>query len=136
MLALCAIFAFTALSSGTSVATTSKEHHLHAMVNSARSSSGLGGLRLSGSLSRRAHRHSARMAESGRLFHSCLSCRRGGRSSALAENVGVGDTLRAVHRALMRSSSHRRNILSKAYDRIGVGIVRRGGRIWITQLFA
>jgi uncharacterized protein YkwD len=76
------------------------------------------------------------MAESGRLFHSCLSCRRGSGSRALAENVGVGDTVKVVHRALMDSSSHRANILNKSYDRVGVGIVRRGGRTWITQLFA
>ena len=77
------------------------------------------------------------MAESGRLFHSCLTCRRAsGSSSALAENVGVGDTLKAVHQALMASSSHRSNILSKAYNRVGVGVVRRGGRMWVTQLFA
>jgi uncharacterized protein YkwD len=48
----------------------------------------------------------------------------------------VGDTLKVVHRALMDSSSHRANILNKSYDRVGVGIVRRGGRTWITQLFA
>lgn len=76
------------------------------------------------------------MAESGRLFHSCLTCpRSSGSISAVAENVGVGDTLNKVHSALMNSSSHRRNILSNDFVRVGVGVVRRGGRVWVTELF-
>jgi len=137
VLALCAAISLgTAFHSGTAVATTSTEHRGHELINSARSPRGLNGLRLSSALSKRAHRHSAHMAESGRLFHSCLNCRRGSGSRALAENVGVGDTVKVVHRALMASSSHRANILNESYDRVGVGIVRRGGRTWITQLFA
>ena len=137
MIALCAALALsTAFSSGTAVATTSPERRVHGMINGERTSSGLGGLRLSAAMSRRAHRHSAQMAESGRLFHSCLTCSRGSGSSAQAENVGVGDTIQAVHQALMASSSHRANILGKAYNRVGVGVVRRGGRMWVTQLFA
>ncbi|MGH2691067.1 MAG: CAP domain-containing protein [Actinomycetota bacterium] len=107
------------------------------MINGARASSGLDGLRLSSAMSKRAHRHSARMAESGRLFHSCLTCSRAsGSTSAIAENVGVGDSLKKVHTALMKSSTHRANILSKDYERVGVGIVRRSGRVWVTELFS
>ena len=137
MLALCAAISLsTAFHSGTAVATTSTERRGHQLINSARSSHGLNGLRLSSALSKRAHRHSIHMAESGRLFHSCLNCRRGSGSRALAENVGVGDTVKVVHRALMDSSSHRRNILSSDFRRVGVGVVRRSGRVWVTQLFA
>jgi len=137
VLALCALLALnTALASGTAVATTSSERQGHAMVNRARASHGIYGLRLSSALSKRAHRHSSRMAESGRLFHSCLTCSRARGTSASAENVGVGDTLKKIHAALMNSSSHRRNILSKQYRRVGVGVVRRSGRLWVTQLFA
>ncbi len=135
--ALCAAISLsTAFSSGTAVATTSTERTLHGLVNQAREKQGLGGLALSTALSKRAHRHSARMAESGRLFHSCLTCRRSsGSTRAVAENVGVGDTLAKVHAALMASSSHRRNILSRSHKRVGIGIVSRGGRVWGTQLF-
>ena len=76
------------------------------------------------------------MAESGRLFHSCLTCRRGSGSRALAENVGAGDALRVIHAALMDSAGHRQNILSRDFERVGVGVVRRSGRLWVTQLFA
>jgi uncharacterized protein YkwD len=75
------------------------------------------------------------MADAVRLFHSCLECRRGSGSAALAENVGVGDTLGKVHNALMASSSHRKNILSSRFRTVGVGVVRSGGRVWVTQLF-
>jgi uncharacterized protein YkwD len=105
------------------------------MVNQARSQNGLDSLSLSDKLSRRAHRHSEEMADSGTLFHSCLSCngRRG--PSAIGENVGVGPNLQDIHDALMDSQSHRDNILSTAYDRVGIGIVRRGDRLWVTELF-
>jgi uncharacterized protein YkwD len=137
VLALCALLALnTALASGTAVATTSSERQAHAMVNQDRTSHGIFGLRLSSALSKQAHRHSSRMAESGRLFHSCLTCSRGRGTSASAENVGMGDTLKKIHAALMNSSSHRQNILSKQYRRVGVGVVRRSGRLWVTQLFA
>jgi uncharacterized protein YkwD len=56
--------------------------------------------------------------------------------SALAENVGVGDSLEKIHSALMASASHRRNILSSSHQRVGIGVVSRGGRLWVTQLFA
>ena len=135
-LALCAALTLgTAFSSGTALAVTSAERKLHSLVNDARGSHGLDRLTLSAALSKQAHRHSARMADSGRLFHSCLACRRGAGSGASAENVGVGDSLHKVHVALMASASHRANILSSSYDRVGVGVVSRGGRVWVTQLF-
>lgn len=106
------------------------------MINRARDDRSVGSLSLSERLSRRAHRHSEEMADAGTLFHSCLSCSGRRSPSAMGENVGVGDSLQAVHNALMDSSSHRENILSSAYQRVGVGIVKRGGRVWVTELFA
>jgi uncharacterized protein YkwD len=76
------------------------------------------------------------MAEAGRLFHSCLTCSRASGMSAQAENVGVGDSLKKIHSALMASASHRQNILSGSHQRIGIGVVSKGGRLWVTQLFA
>jgi uncharacterized protein YkwD len=54
---------------------------------------------------------------------------------AIGENVGVGSTVRSVHRALMNSTSHRRIILSRAFTSVGVGVVRSGGRAWVTEIF-
>jgi uncharacterized protein YkwD len=84
-------------------------------------------------LTYRAHQHSAAMARRGRLYHSDLSricCYR-----AVAENVGVGYTVAGVHRALMGSSAHRANILDRRWRGVGVGVVKSGGRLWVTQIF-
>jgi len=134
VIALCAATLLSAVVSTTAVATSSPERHLYSMVNQARDANGKGRLSLSDSLSRRAHRHSEEMADSGSLFHSCLDCGKS-RSPSMAENVGVGPNLGAVHNALMDSSGHRSNILGP-YDRVGIGVVRRGDRVWVTQLFA
>ena len=134
MIALCAAMMLSAVPSTTATATSSPERRLFSMVNRARDANGRGHLGLSNSLSRRAHRHSRQMADSGSLFHSCLDCGKR-RSPSMAENVGVGGSLGAVHRALMNSSGHRANILG-GFNRVGVGVVRRGDRVWVTELFA
>jgi uncharacterized protein YkwD len=118
-------------------ATTDSENRLFALINRARENHDRRPLRLGQSLSRKAHRHSARMADAGRIFHhSCLSCLLSSWDwNAIGENVGVGSTLRSVHRALMDSRPHRRNILSRGFTRVGVGVVRSGGRVWVTEIF-
>ena len=120
-------------------AVTDAERAMVRLVNRSRRNHGLSALRISWKLSRAAHRHSARMARRGRLYeHSCLSCllnsydvkwRIGG------ENVGYGSTLRGIHRAMMRSNIHRSNILRSGYRRVGIGVVRRNGRYWVTEIF-
>ena len=129
-----AIALVATFSSATAV--TAPERQLHKMIVNARQNNGLDSVSLSGKLSRRAHRHSAEMARSGKLFHSCLDCRRGSGSTFLGENVGVGASLDSVHDALMKSASHRDNILKSAFERVGVGVVRKGGRIWVTEIFS
>ena len=118
-------------------ATTDRENRLFSLINQARENHDRRPLRLSQSLSRKAHRHSARMAGEGTIFHhSCLSCLLSSWEwDAIGENVGVGSTVRSVHRALMDSRPHRRIILSRAFTRVGVGVVRSGGRVWVTEIF-
>jgi uncharacterized protein YkwD len=118
-------------------ATTDSEEKLFHLINRARENHDRRPLRLSQTLSRKAHRHSARMADEGAIFHhSCLSCLVSSLEwDAIGENVGVGSTVRSVHRALMDSRPHRRNILSRLFTRVGVGVVRSGGRVWVTEIF-
>ena len=135
-IALCAATLLsTAFGSTTATAATTKEQQLFSMINGARSANGRSRLSLSDQLTRRAHNHSERMAEAGSIFHSCLDCGKRRSYSTMAENVGVGGSLGAVHDALMASDGHRDNILG-AFERVGVGVVRRGGRVWVTELFA
>jgi uncharacterized protein YkwD len=119
-----------------SAAPTAKEAKLAAMINQARSARGLPPLAVRDDLVRMAHRHSTKMARRQYLFHhGCLSCRfPSGSWSALAENVGTGGSLRGVHRLMMRSAGHRTNVLG-GFNAVGIGVVRKGGRFWVTEIF-
>jgi uncharacterized protein YkwD len=101
------------------------------MVNGARAGHGVRPIKLSERISRRAHKHSVKMARSRSLYHSCVACK----YRRAAENVGMGRSVKRVHSMLMASSSHRSNILNGSFGRIGVGVVKRGGRVWVTQIF-
>lgn len=116
-------------------ATTTAEKAAYAMINETRAAEGRGPLRLSERLSRIAHRHSKEMAVRGTLLHSCLSCSIDGGWRKLGENVGVGADYPSVHSELLASPSHRANLLDRKYRRVGVGLVRRRGQVWVTQIF-
>lgn len=92
---------------------------------------------MSASLSLKAERHSQEMAKKGYIYHSsCLSCHFSSYSwSVGGENVGVGASMKSLHLAFMDSAPHRRNILYRAYKYVGIGVVKSGGRMWVTVLF-
>jgi uncharacterized protein YkwD len=104
------------------------ERRMAAIVNRARENRGLPRLPLSARMSRVARANSSLMAQTGTILHSCRVCPYG-------ENVGGGATLRRVHRMFMGSALHRSNILSRRYDRLGVGIARSDGWLWVTEIF-
>ena len=54
---------------------------------------------------------------------------------SLGENVGMGYTVQSLHDAFMASSGHRANIMKAAYNRVGIGVVRSGSKIWVTVRF-
>jgi uncharacterized protein YkwD len=106
------------------------------ILNEIRSNHDLKPLRLDPSLSRKARRHSLRMAERGELFHSDLEAvLRGYPWNVAGENVGAGWRLRAVIRAWMRSPEHRRNILDRRFKVTGIGGVKVEGTLWLTVIF-
>jgi hypothetical protein len=51
------------------------------------------------------------------------------------ENVGVGYSVSSLFDAFMNSSGHRANILKSTYNRVGIGVVHSGGKIWVTVRF-
>jgi uncharacterized protein YkwD len=55
--------------------------------------------------------------------------------SVAGENVGAGAGLRALFDAFMHSDAHRANILEPRFRRVGIGICRSDGFIWITLIF-
>jgi uncharacterized protein YkwD len=120
----------------TASATTAKEASLFQLVNEARAKRGIGPVGLSDQISRMARHHSRQMASQRLLFHSaCLSCRFPIVWNVLGENVGVAFSVRRVHRMMMKSSSHRGNILGTAFTSVGMGVVKKGRRFWITEIF-
>ena len=81
--------------------------------------------------------HSRQMADAGRIFHTPSL---GSRLTFLTwrtagENVGAGTSMRNLYDAFMRSAPHRANILAGSYRRIGIGVYRAGGFLWVTLVF-
>jgi uncharacterized protein YkwD len=138
---LLVFFATLAVAAGTALvgaapaaAITTREAAMLAKINDARAAHGLRPLALAGDLSTIARSHSRQMASATSLFHtasfSSICC-----WSAIAENVGTGDSVRTVHRAFLSSSDHRSNILDARMRQVGVGIVAVGGQVWVTEIF-
>lgn len=122
--------------SGSAAASTTLESRLHALINQARAANGVDALTLEDQITRMAHRHSVNMSRENSLFHSpCLTCRLPLGGGLLGENVGVGRSIRGIHRALMSSAGHRNNILKAGFERVGVGVVKKGNRFWVTEIF-
>lgn len=109
-----------------------REHKLEALVNEARAAVGLSPLAPRDRLNRIAERHSRRMVDSGVLFHSDLGKTLPG--TPAAEVVGFGSSVGAVFTELMASGVHRDILLGSAWRKTGLGVVRGGGRVWVTQI--
>ena len=55
---------------------------------------------------------------------------------AVAENIAFNTTGDAAHQALVRSPSHRTNLLSARATHIGLSVVQAEGGVYVTQVFA
>ena len=120
------------------------EEHMRHLINAEREARDLSKLTWGRRLTRVAVQQSHDMAEARTLFHNPrlprvydrLGC------TILGENVGVVDVttdaiqaIDALHQGFMASPSHRKNVLRPVYDRVGIGALKSGGRIWISVLF-
>jgi uncharacterized protein YkwD len=121
-------------STGQSASESDAAAYLVRRINAARADRGLAPLRVRADLSRHARAHSAAMARGRTLFHTAdfrvICC-----WSSIAENVAYNRTARGAHRSLMASPGHRANILDRSKRAVGVGVVRSGGALWVTQVF-
>lgn len=106
-----------------------------ARVNHARASHGLPRLTVRGDLVAVARQQAHRMASRGVLYHNPHLTSDVKNWRWVGENVGYGPGAAALHGAFMRSAAHRANILDQDYTQIGIGAVRRGGRLWIAEVF-
>ncbi len=120
------------------------EKELFAAVNDARRIQGMGPLRWDDALSAAARRHAAVMAEHGEAQHGfegepSLSARvkqTGAHFSWLSENVTEGPAAEPIHMQFMKSPKHRANILDGDMNSIGIGVVERGGELFVVEDFA
>jgi uncharacterized protein YkwD len=111
------------------------ERAIFNLVNEERVQAGLPELELDMTLVTAARRHSERMRDAGRLFHTNnLTVAAPSSWRLLGENVGVGSTPDSLHSRFMLSPSHRVNVLGR-FDRLGVGAVVSRGQIWVTQRY-
>lgn len=132
-------------SSEAAAGTAAEERKVIALTNKRRAEHDCGPLKFRKSLRKAARRHSNRMAEADELSHQLPGEPALGRRvtnagyrgwTMVAENIAYGyPTPKAVVRAWMSSDGHRANILNCRLKHIGVGLVRKDGVAWWTQVF-
>lgn len=111
-------------------------------INNARENNGLAPLKANKRMRRYAKNHSGYMASIGRLEHDSLTRIRievVSGATMWGENVGrttASNGAKRMHRLFMKSLAHRQNILRPGFTHMGVGVVKSGGYIYVTQRFA
>ena len=140
------VFLLSALSIGqtASALAPDSEDEILQLLNQERQSRGQPPLSDSEPLRKAARRHSQRMAEAQQIGHKLagehdLSRRLGEETQhfdSSGENVAVAASAARAHAALMHSPGHRANILDPDYNSVGIGVVRSGREIYVTQDFA
>ena len=112
-------------------------HRMFEIINRVRANHDRHLLTLNRQISRYATRHSHRMANQDRVFHTANLRARLSRVrwSVAGENVAEAGTLRRVRQLWMRSPEHRYNMLLRAYRHVGVGVVFARHRYWVTAIF-
>ena len=126
------------------VAQESPEQQVMDLANADRAQQGLAPLQWDPALAQAAVQHAQIMAQQPALSHQYLGepdlVARGGEAGAhfrsIAENVALASTPRALEQEWMNSAPHRANILNPAMNKIGIGLVRRGGNYYAVEDFA
>jgi uncharacterized protein YkwD len=120
------------------------EQQLVQLLNTERARAGLPRLNVDDRLTQAARAHSTLMAEKNQLSHQFSGepnlmkrlAATGLRLNNDAENLAYDYSAQEAHGGLMNSPLHRANILSPKYNTVGVGVVKRGDVIWVTEDFA
>jgi uncharacterized protein YkwD len=107
------------------------------ILNQTRRNHGRPVLRLNVTVSHRAWLHSRQMVRRNTLFHTrqLYDAVRRYRPSAWGENVGYAGFLTQVRTLWMHSSGHRAILLNPRYRRVGVGVMKARGVLWVTAIF-
>lgn len=114
---------------------TSAEQDFLNRTNSLRASLGLGALHTNGELLAKARSWSQTQADAGTIFHSTLTNGVTQNWHRLGENVGMGPDSASIHDALVRSPRHYENLVDSGFTEVGIGVVRQGNIIYVSQVF-
>ena len=114
---------------------SSNQAQVASLVNQTRAQYGRSYLRDNWQLDQKAQAWANHLANIGRLAHSNLASGITYQWRALAENVGYGPSISAVHSAYMNSTGHRANILDRRWNYLGTGAAWRGSRVYTVQVF-
>jgi uncharacterized protein YkwD len=114
----------------------SRRDKMFHLLNQTRRNHGRPVFRLNRDLSHFAWQHSKRMSERNLCFHTLdlYGAVRTYSPSTWGENVGAAGTLRRVRTLWMGSSGHRANLLNTRFRKVGVGVVRARGSVWVTVI--
>ena len=121
------------------------EAQLVDLLNQARSQQGLSPLKMDERLTRAARKHSELMAEHSAISHDFegeppLQIRIANENlyaDRVSENIAYNNrTIQTAHEGLMHSPPHREAILDPNFDVVGVGVLRVGDEIYVTEDFA
>jgi len=106
-------------------------------INQERAELGLAKLRLDPELSKVALKHTNEMVAKNELYHTSSQQlkNRVTNWNVLGENVGVGGGVDSLHKAFMNSPAHAANVLNSGFKHVGVGVVKKGDRLWVTIIF-
>jgi hypothetical protein len=122
----------------------SGEQQLVQLVNAERAKQGLGALEVDQRLTEIARKHSELMSERGMLSHQFPNepdmrarvATTGMRFNFSGENVAYDSDIESAHVGLMHSPKHKENILRPQFNAIGIGVVRKGTVLYVTEDFA
>lgn len=121
------------------------EAELVALLNRTRGEYGLPPLTVDQRLTEAARKHSTLMAEHSVMVHRlegepALQTRisnQGLPADSVSENLALNNqSAVSAHNSLMHSPPHRAAILDAQYNTVGVGVVRDGSDLWVTEDFA
>jgi len=124
---------------------TAGEAQLLGLINQARAEHGLPPLTVDKRLTQAARKHTELMVEHSELSHQFEGepppekrfANEGLPSDRQGENVGVNNrSIASAHYGLMNSPPHRHSILDPNFNIVGVGALRDGEEIYVTEDFA
>lgn len=120
---------------GPAGAATAEELRVLELSNQVRTSVGSRPFVLDEALSVTARRWASTVAAAGRISHNPdLPVSTSG-PAAIAENVGMGPGIQAVHDVLVASPGHYANLVNPIVDRVGIGVAWSGGLVYVVENF-